>query len=498
MNVTVNGNQGFPEISMAADGRFVVAWESGSALDRGRDIHVRQFDSQLKGGDEIIVGGNRDGHQSFPAVAMNAFGGFVVVWDTELSPEHRIFAQQFSADGELAGAPLPVNNTLARQAYSPSVAANVVGDFVVVWDVFGKDGHQQGSFGRRFESDGALQGSEFQLNTTTNEDQSLPAVAMDDHGEFVAVWNSQDQDGEGLGVFGQRFGIVSTAGSISGYVYVNGNNNGILDPLELGLPNVTITIRGPVSRTVTTDENGQYTFVALPPGSYDICEVQPPAYLDGIDTLGTPPSGAVGLDAFLGVTLSAGLTMTGYNFGEREVGSDQAAVTVEDVSAVEGAGLVFTVTLDRAVAGGTNVSVTLTERHGQGRSGTAGNAGGLRPRGGPVDVRRDGRRDAAVHRGDAGRRGAGRRETFAVSLDAVNALVTDSDTATGTITDNDSAAVTVEDVSAVEGAGLVFTVTLDRAVAGGTNVSVTLTDVTARAERHRWQRRRITTTWWPS
>ncbi|GAG45588.1 unnamed protein product, partial [marine sediment metagenome] len=70
-------------------------------------------------------------------------------------------------------------------------------------------------------------------------------------------------------------------------------------------------------------------------------------------------------------------------------------------------------------------------------------------------------------------------ETFTVSLDADNILVTNSDTATGTLTDNDSAQVTVEDISQIEGTGLLFTVTLDNAVQGGFNVDVTLTDVTA-------------------
>jgi hypothetical protein len=70
-------------------------------------------------------------------------------------------------------------------------------------------------------------------------------------------------------------------------------------------------------------------------------------------------------------------------------------------------------------------------------------------------------------------------ETFTVSLNAADPSVTDTDTATGTITDNDSAAVTVENVSATEGAGLLFTVTLSAAVQGGTTVNVTLTDVTA-------------------
>ncbi len=55
-----------------------------------------------------------------------------------------------------------------------------------------------------------------------------------------------------------------------------------------------------------------------------------------------------------------------------------------------------------------------------------------------------------------------------------------NDTASLNITDNDIAAVTVEDVTAVEGVGLLFTVTLDNAVQGGTKVTVTLTDETAK------------------
>ncbi len=63
------------------------------------------------------------------------------------------------------------------------------------------------------------------------------------------------------------------------------------------------------------------------------------------------------------------------------------------------------------------------------------------------------------------------------SPNATNALVTDSDTATGTITDNDDAKVTVEDVSVAEGGGLLFTVTLDNAVQGAFDVNVSLADI---------------------
>ncbi len=72
-------------------------------------------------------------------------------------------------------------------------------------------------------------------------------------------------------------------------------------------------------------------------------------------------------------------------------------------------------------------------------------------------------------------------ETFTVSLTASTPQVTDTDTATGTITDNDTATLRIGDVTEIEGTGLAFTVTLNNDVAGGFDVNVTLTGVTATA-----------------
>ena len=72
-------------------------------------------------------------------------------------------------------------------------------------------------------------------------------------------------------------------------------------------------------------------------------------------------------------------------------------------------------------------------------------------------------------------------ETFTVGLavSGTSASVTATDTGTGTITDDDSAAVTIADASANEGDAISFTVTLDKAVAGGLKVTPGFTDVTA-------------------
>jgi len=115
-----------------------------------------------------------------------------------------------------------------------------------------------------------------------------------------------DQDSASVGV-----------GSAFGFVWADVNDNGLKEPWELGLPNVPITITGPVTRTVTTAEDGSYAFVDVPAGVYAISEEQPLAFNDGIDTQGTPPLGQVENDRFVDVTLSADTVLENYNFGER-------------------------------------------------------------------------------------------------------------------------------------------------------------------------------------
>ena len=57
-------------------------------------------------------------------------------------------------------------------------------------------------------------GSEFQVNTYTTSDQVGSAVAGDEAGSFVVVWQSDDQDGSYWGIFGQRYDSAgSTLGS---------------------------------------------------------------------------------------------------------------------------------------------------------------------------------------------------------------------------------------------------------------------------------------------
>ncbi|MDI6765662.1 MAG: SdrD B-like domain-containing protein [Bacteroidota bacterium] len=60
--------------------------------------------------------------------------------------------------------------------------------------------------------------------------------------------------------------------SISGLKFGDLNGNGLKDESEAGLSGWTIQLTGPISSSKITDENGNYSFTELPPGTYTINE----------------------------------------------------------------------------------------------------------------------------------------------------------------------------------------------------------------------------------
>ena len=80
----------------------------------------------------------------------------------------------------------------------PSVAAEADGDFVVVWSCDGSSGTNTSAYsiqGQRYASDGSAQGAQFQVNTYTTGNQRNPSVAADADGDFIVVWESHGSYG---------------------------------------------------------------------------------------------------------------------------------------------------------------------------------------------------------------------------------------------------------------------------------------------------------------
>jgi hypothetical protein len=137
-------------------------------------------------------------------VAMDADGDFVVTWSShgQDGSYFGVYAQRYNAAGVKQGGEFRVNTTTAGNQLFSQVAMDANGDFVVTI----------GSVYQRYNAAGVAQGGEFRFTTAT---AGWSAVAMDADGDFVVTWSSNGQDGDGWGVYAQRYQMDMSPTQIS-------------------------------------------------------------------------------------------------------------------------------------------------------------------------------------------------------------------------------------------------------------------------------------------
>ena len=237
VNSRTTARQDYPAVALDADGDFVVVWESphdGS----GYGVFGQRFNSAgARQGAEFQVNTFTTLSQYKAVVAAEADGDFVVAWhssqqDGGASGLKGIFARRFNSAGTPQAAEFQVNVFTRYDQRYPEIAADNVGNYVVTWEsqhpVFPQDGDEFGVFARRVSPSGAAFGPEFMVNTHTLDSQSEPAIDFDDNGDFVIAWSTEYQDGNATGVFAQRFSLPPLA-------TLDVDGNGLLDPLTDGL-----------------------------------------------------------------------------------------------------------------------------------------------------------------------------------------------------------------------------------------------------------------------
>jgi hypothetical protein len=233
VNTFTTHGQAFPAVAMAPQGDFVVVWQ-GPNYDNFGVLGQRYDASGAPLGGEFQANTHRTHtFRRKDAVAMAPQGNFVVVWHAYGGYDgsnYLVFGQRYDAAGTRLGGEFQVNTYTPNGQLSPAVAMDAGGNFVVVWESHGQDGDVLGIYGQRYDATGSPRGGEFRVNTYTTSYQSVPAVATDPLGNFVVVWQSLGQDGSSFGVFAQRFGGLFPAA-----LTVDPAGNGILEPGETAI-----------------------------------------------------------------------------------------------------------------------------------------------------------------------------------------------------------------------------------------------------------------------
>jgi hypothetical protein len=208
VNSFTTGYQFDPAVAAAANGAFVVIWNSYGQDGSGYGIFGQRYNaSGTPQGGEFRVNSYTTGYQIGADVAAAADGAFVVVWTSydQDGPGWSLVGKRYDAAGLSLGTEFRVNTLPQSLQFYHSVASAASGDFVVAWQSFAVDGSGQGVFAQRFDSAGVKRGGEFRVNSYTTGNQTEPAVATTGHGNFVVTWTSMGQDGDIEGVFGQRY-----------------------------------------------------------------------------------------------------------------------------------------------------------------------------------------------------------------------------------------------------------------------------------------------------
>jgi hypothetical protein len=230
VNTYTTGEQYAPDLAMDAGGNFVVVWQSLGQDGDADGVFGQLYDATgTPRGGEFQINTYTTNSQRSPAVAMNPGGNFVVVWRSrnQDGSYDGIVGRRYDASGAPAGGEFPVNTYTTNPQRGPAVAMDAAGSFVVVWDSVDQDGSLTGVFGQRYDATGAPRGGEFRVNSYTTDDQLSASLASDAVGNVVVVWKSHTQDGDSWGIVARRYGgLVPTA------LVVDAAGNGVLEPGE--------------------------------------------------------------------------------------------------------------------------------------------------------------------------------------------------------------------------------------------------------------------------
>jgi len=199
----------YPDVAADPNGNFAIAWLRDASSN---SIMVRLFEPDGTAVNEpLTVNDTPFSSVTRPAIAMDAAGFFIVTWDgdTSLAGRDVIHARLYEPGGAPVGGQFRVNTATAGAQQYPAVAMNEAGEFVIAWESKpDPDVNERDIFGKRFNSFSVAIGGEFTANTYVEGDQRNAVVAMRADGNFVAVWQSDDQDGSGFGIFAE-IGAVS-------------------------------------------------------------------------------------------------------------------------------------------------------------------------------------------------------------------------------------------------------------------------------------------------
>jgi len=183
VNTVTAKRQSAASIALALD-HFLVSWDDGDGADVG--VSARAFTADGTPLAPQFAVASPPGLHSGNAMAAAPDGTVLVVWTDSVTVPPQVWGQRYDGSGNLLGSAFQISTDLALGGYSPAVAADGLGHFIVAWIDNGVE-----IFAQRFDTAGTPVGPQLLVNF---DDPDLgdyvytPTVAADGAGNFAVVW----------------------------------------------------------------------------------------------------------------------------------------------------------------------------------------------------------------------------------------------------------------------------------------------------------------------
>ena len=215
VNTTTTNEQQGAKIAVLTDGGWVVTWHSQAQDGSGWGVYGQRYDSTgMAIGDEFRINTTTANNQSTPAVAALVDGGFLVAWNSDGNQDgsnNGIYAQRYDVTGAAVGSEFLVNTYTNDHQANPSVTGLANGGFVLTWQSAWQDGSYNGVYGQIYNAAGAKVGGEFRPHTNTSYEQQNSKVTALSSGGFLVSWQDSEQDSSSWGVYGRLYDASGTA-----------------------------------------------------------------------------------------------------------------------------------------------------------------------------------------------------------------------------------------------------------------------------------------------
>jgi len=211
VNTTVKQAQQGAAVAGLDDGTFVAVWSSSGQDGSGRSLHMQRFKKTASGkvkksGKEAQVNSHTPGDQRDGVVVGVKKASWFAAWESvdqdaaSLGEDQStgIYMQRYRANGKPNGGEMRVNVETMLDQTDVALAGLGGKAMAAAWVSQDQDGDGTGIYARLFKADGTPKTGDIQVNDDVSGDQADPAIAGLSGGGVAVAFRTPDADGTGI------------------------------------------------------------------------------------------------------------------------------------------------------------------------------------------------------------------------------------------------------------------------------------------------------------